>query len=216
MAAVKQLATEYYQSDELATASMCSEHDSRSCHRKLVSQRLYDDFNVNVTHIRFDGTVFKHEKETKPQLTDEAFLTTITEPMNTWHEKSGIFVCDYGSTASNEVAGFDLDGTIIKTKSGKQIPVGREDWEFWSDEVAERITTLHDEGKKIVIISNQGGVNIGRAKLVDLQEKVNDIQKQINIPMLVMIITEKGHNRKPDVGSWEILEEHFNNKIPIL
>ena len=34
--------------------------------------------------------------------------------------------------------------------------------------------------------------------------------------MLVMIITEKGHNRKPDVGSWEILEEHFNNKIPIL
>ena len=34
--------------------------------------------------------------------------------------------------------------------------------------------------------------------------------------MLVMIITKKGHNRKPDVGSWEILEEHFNNKIPIM
>ena len=67
-----------------------------------------------------------------------------------------------------------------------------------------------------MIISNQGGVNIGRAKLVDLQEKVNDIQKRINIPMLVMIITDKGHNRKPDVGSWEVLEEHFNNKIPIL
>ena len=49
-----------------------------------------------------------------------------------------------------------------------------------------------------------------------MREKVDDIQKQINVPMLVMIITEKGHNRKPDVGSWEILEEHFNNKIPIL
>ena len=97
-----------------------------------------------------------------------------------------------------------------------KIPVGGEDWKFWSDEVTEKITMLHEEGKKIVIISNQGGVHIGLAKIADLQEKVDDIQKQINVPMLVMIITEKGHNRKPDVGSWEILEEHFNNKVPIL
>ena len=32
IAAVKQLSIEYQQSDELATAIMCSEHDSRNCH----------------------------------------------------------------------------------------------------------------------------------------------------------------------------------------
>ena len=87
IAAVKQLAAEYRNSDENATAIMCSEHASRSCHRKIVSQRLYDDFDVNVTHIRFDGAVFKHEKGTTSQLTDEAYLTTVIEPVNTWHEK---------------------------------------------------------------------------------------------------------------------------------
>ena len=77
------------------------------------------------------------------------------------------------------------------------------------------IKSIHEEGKKIVIISNQGGVNIGLEKIEEIQEKI-DIQRQIDVPMLVMIITKKGHNRKPDVGSWEILEEHFNDDIPIM
>ena len=55
----------------------------------------------------------------------------------------------------------------------------------------EKLKTLHVQGKKIVVISNQGGVNIGRANLSDLQEKVDDIQKKTNVPMLAMIITEK-------------------------
>ena len=76
IAALDQLSDEYQQSDELATAIMSSEHDSRNCHRRLVSQRLYDDFDVNVTHIRFDRTGFKHVEEIKPPLFDEAFQTT--------------------------------------------------------------------------------------------------------------------------------------------
>ena len=130
--------------------------------------------------------------------------------------KCGISVCDYGSTASNEVAGFDLDGTIIKTRSGKKFPVGKTDWKFWSNKVVEKIKSIHEEGKKIVIISKQGGVNIGLANIEEIQEQIDDIQRQVDVPMLVMIITKKGHNRKPDVGSWGILEEYFNNNIPII
>ena len=36
--AVKRLADEYQLSDDEATAIMCSEHDSRNCHRLVVSQ----------------------------------------------------------------------------------------------------------------------------------------------------------------------------------
>lgn len=41
-----------------------------------------------------------------------------------------------------EVRCFDLDGTIIKTKSGKKYPVDIGDWEFRNNTVVEKIKKI--------------------------------------------------------------------------
>ena len=58
--ALEALANDYHESGDEATVIMCAEHDSEKCHRKFVSQRLYDDYQINVTHIRRDATTFPH------------------------------------------------------------------------------------------------------------------------------------------------------------
>ena len=59
-AALERLASRYERSGTEATAIMCSEKESRSCHRYLVSQRLYEDFGINASHIDYHGAVTKH------------------------------------------------------------------------------------------------------------------------------------------------------------
>lgn len=213
--ALKQLADEYQSSDDQATAIMCSEHDNRNCHRRIVSQRLYDDHNVNVTHIKYDGTSYKHVEEKTLPLFNETLKVIKAITSSKWQIMNGIHVCDYESPESNEIAGFDLEGTIIKTKSGEIFPEGKEDWEFWSPEVVPKLKELHEQGKKIVVVSNQGGVKIGCISLEEIQGKVDDIQKETGVPMLVMIITEPGYNRKPNFGSWETMIDHCNSGKPV-
>ena len=51
---------------------------------------------------------------------------------------------------------YDLDGTLIKTRSGAKFPTGRDDWVWWHPSVPRRIAAEHEAGKHIVVISNQG------------------------------------------------------------
>lgn len=50
---------------------------------------------------------------------------------------------------------YDLDGTLIKTKSGAQYPRNREDWVWWNDIVPSHLKREWEEGKHIVVLSNQ-------------------------------------------------------------
>lgn len=58
--AIKRLSEEYFASGVNATAIMCSEHDSDTCHRKIVAQRLYDDYSINTKHISRPGEISDH------------------------------------------------------------------------------------------------------------------------------------------------------------
>jgi hypothetical protein len=65
----------------------------------------------------------------------------------------------------NKVASFDLDGTIIKTKSGKKFPIDDEtDWEFlYGDKTKNKIKEISEDNKTcIIIISNQASIEIKR------------------------------------------------------
>lgn len=51
---------------------------------------------------------------------------------------------------------YDLDGTLIKTKGTNTYPNGRDDWAWWHPSVPKRLKQEVDEGKHLIVISNQG------------------------------------------------------------
>jgi hypothetical protein len=51
---------------------------------------------------------------------------------------------------------YDLDGTLIKTRSGADFPKSRDDWTWWDPVVPGRLKKEWEEGKHVVVISNQG------------------------------------------------------------
>lgn len=108
---------------------------------------------------------------------------------------------------NNKVAAFDLDGTLIITKSGKRFAKNTNDWKlFHSTEVFKTLKTLHDDGYTLVIISNQLGISKGKVDTADIQTKVNDIVEYLQLPIIVMLAVNDDHMRKPRIGAWEYLE----------
>ena len=82
---------------------------------------------------------------------------------------------------SSKIAAYDMDGTIITTKSGRVFPVDSKDWRLlYENRTVKKLQTLYNEGYKIVIITNQAGLASGKLKLGDFQSKVEGIVKALN------------------------------------
>ncbi|KAF1804956.1 polynucleotide kinase 3 phosphatase-domain-containing protein [Mucor lusitanicus] len=116
-------------------------------------------------------------------------------------------------TARSKIAAFDLDGTLIATKSGRVFAKDEHDWKWWDSVVPRRIEALHGEGFKIVIFSNQNGLNNDN-KIKGFQRKIESILRQVDSPVLVMAAMKKDKYRKPMTGMWEWLE-HNNDDVSI-
>ena len=43
---------------------------------------------------------------------------------------------------SSKIAAFDLDNTLIKTKSGNKFPQSYKDWQVWDDSVIPKLHKL--------------------------------------------------------------------------
>lgn len=115
----------------------------------------------------------------------------------------------------SKIGAYDMDGTLIKTKSGKVFPVNPDDWKIAFGTVISTLRRKAEENYKIVILTNQAGVSSGKTKLKDLKKKIEDIIKVIDIPMQVFIATSEGFFRKPLPGMWQILCDLKNDGVPV-
>ena len=59
-----------------------------------------------------------------------------------------------------KIAAFDLDDTLIATKSGNTFARNPEDWKWWHAGVPSRLRQLDADGFAIVVVTNQGGVKL--------------------------------------------------------
>ncbi|KAJ1677834.1 DNA kinase/phosphatase Pnk1 [Spiromyces aspiralis] len=85
----------------------------------------------------------------KPKTVGEANDTGYAaETMVKWHQHgTSLLVGKYGSpNGSPKVAAFDLDGTLINTKSMNVMPKDEHDWKFWDPSVPDRLHELHEQG----------------------------------------------------------------------
>ena len=66
----------------------------------------------------------------------------------------------------------DLDGTLIRTKSGKDFPENKDDWEL----IPGVLSAVSNTGCKILfIVSNQGGIEKGFIKEYEFKEKLQKV-----------------------------------------
>jgi bifunctional polynucleotide phosphatase/kinase len=112
-------------------------------------------------------------------------------------------------TDSTKLACFDMDGTLIKPKSGKKFPIDRDDWELLYYNTKEKIKELHNSNYAIIIFTNQMGVSKGKISVSDLKKKLEAIQSELDIPISFFASFATGYYRKPMTGIWDILSGYI-------
>ncbi|CAK9295385.1 unnamed protein product [Gordionus sp. m RMFG-2023] len=126
---------------------------------------------------------------------------------------------------SDKVACFDLDGTVITTKSGKVFPKDEHDWKINSldatntDKFISKLNILYEEGYKIVIFTNQKGLLMNKKGIsVDsFKRKIESILKHIfkENPCIVFVSLSNDYYRKPLIGMWNYLQNNCNDNVTI-
>jgi len=74
-----------------------------------------------------------------------------------WEENENLLIFNLRKVRTKRVIGFDLDSTIIKTKSGKKYATSKDDWVYNYDNVQKKIKNLPDD-IYVIIVSNQKGL----------------------------------------------------------
>jgi bifunctional polynucleotide phosphatase/kinase len=110
------------------------------------------------------------------------------------------------------MAGFDLDGTIIKTKSGRRFPKDMNDWQLINDSIKIKLSSLIDNGYTIVIFTNQKNLE-KRLGIEAFRKKCKNIQTELGVPMVFYVALINNYMRKPFPGMLEVYNN--NNKISL-
>lgn len=109
---------------------------------------------------------------------------------------------------SKLIASFDLDGTLIKTKSGKKFAKNKDDYMYSFENVIEKLYDLMKNGYKIVIFTNQKGISMNKVNKLDIINKIETL-----FPFADYFIScNDDIYRKPMIGMYEKLIE-LNGEI---
>lgn len=120
-----------------------------------------------------------------------------------------------GVKSSSKIAGYDMDGTIITTKSGRVFPKDTFDWEILFPDIPKKLKTLHEDNYKICFFTNQSGIAKGKIKLDDFKNKVKAITSRLQVPIQVFIAIGDGFHRKPVPGMWQHLVDEKNDDVEV-
>ncbi|XP_065371865.1 uncharacterized protein F21D5.5 [Calliphora vicina] len=120
-----------------------------------------------------------------------------------------------GVKASSKIASYDIDGTIIKTKSGNVFPKTSDDWMLNYPEIPKKLKSLKEDGFKICFFTNQGGIAKGKVNVDEFKVKIKQIIAKLQVPVQVFVATSDGYYRKPLPGMWEHLEKEKNQNFQI-
>lgn len=182
--------------------------DQKNSYEKVSSKRKLSAEQVIMTatkKVRWEIELSRDEKQPFPN----------DEKWESFNKGQIIVYTTPGCSGKSKIGAYDMDGTLIKTKSGKVFPVNRDDWKIAYGTVLNTLKAKSNEGYKIVVLTNQAGVSSGKTKLPDLKKKMEDISKLISLPMQFFIATGEGFFRKPMPGMWQILCDLKNDGVPV-
>ncbi|KAF1393755.1 hypothetical protein PFLUV_G00019310 [Perca fluviatilis] len=135
---------------------------------------------------------------------------------SSWQQISNLMLYTAaGVKGSDKIAGFDIDGCIITTKSGKVFPTAPDDWKILYPEIQPRLTNLFKKGYKVVFFTNQMGIAKGKLRPEVFKSKVEDILNTLQLPVQVFVATGPGIYRKPVMGMWNHLCDKANEGMTV-
>lgn len=163
--------------------------------------------------------VIAKKRSASPEKENKKMELPIKKPRcESWQEIQGgklhIFTAN-GVCGSQKIAAYDLDWTIIKTKSGNVFAKNIDDWQIAFTEVPGKLKSLIADGFKVVFFTNQAGIGSGKFKLGDFKNKIERIVAKLNVPVQVFASTGKGIFRKPIPGMWDFLVEQENDGLKV-
>ncbi|KAK8390442.1 hypothetical protein O3P69_010254 [Scylla paramamosain] len=126
-----------------------------------------------------------------------------------------LLVYQKNMSSSEKIAGYDMDGTLIATQSGKVFATSYDDWKILYSEVPGKLKKLHDSGYKIVIFTNQAGIGTGKHTVEGIQKKIESIIQKLGVPIQVFVSTGKGEYRKPAIGMWNFFLNEANGGVEV-
>uniref|UniRef100_A0A914VYX0 Bifunctional polynucleotide phosphatase/kinase n=1 Tax=Plectus sambesii TaxID=2011161 RepID=A0A914VYX0_9BILA len=158
------------------------------------------------------------KKDDSESNSKQAKLDFDTKPKGTWMTigNDDLYIYTPNEVVHrSKVAGFDIDGTIIKTKSGRTFAKDENDWELLFPEIPAKIRQLHEDDYKIVFFTNQAGISKGKTPLPAFKRKVEAICSKLPVPIQVFVSPGTLKYRKPYVGMWEHMETEGNGGVPV-
>lgn len=111
------------------------------------------------------------------------------------------------------VWGFDMDSTLITTKSGKTFATDENDWIPWNDKVTEMFRSKETDDVWIVIFTNQLAVSKGKVTIDTLSKKFKAVIDYYGIgaKTAIYILTEKDKYRKPHTHAWSFFIDNHKD-----
>ncbi|VVC40863.1 Hypothetical protein CINCED_3A022676 [Cinara cedri] len=178
-------------------------------------------FNSNYTYILNFITTPSYgvspNKRPTENLNQKIACKKIRPCENKWEKWNSLMVYNSQDLVHKEkciyifkIAAFDLDGTLIVTKSGKTFPCDNDDWKINFKEVISTVIKLSLEGYKIVIFTNQKAIGCNSSNAMPFRKKVENIIGMFNTPIQVFVSIHDDIYRKPAPGMWNALASEFN------
>lgn len=157
----------------------------------------------------------KKIKQAFPIFSQQAGQKTSEGVWESIDDKALLIFTSRGVTPRSKIAGFDMDGTLIKTKSGGRFAKTPDDWMLNYQNVPKKLKELHENGYKVVLFTNQRGISKNKVRIPDFKKKIEDIIERIGIPIQVFAATSNSIYRKPRIGMWNALCESKNGGVKI-
>tara|TARA_B110000259_G_scaffold87644_1_gene102002 strand:+ start:1612 stop:2643 length:1032 start_codon:yes stop_codon:yes gene_type:complete len=102
------------------------------------------------------------------------------------------------TVVGKKIAAFDLDGTLINPKSKSKFPKDKDDYKYAFNNVDSKLKELMENGYKIVIFTNQNGIEKKKTSLKDIVYKIEKL-----FPFADYFISDKDDlYRKPMPGMY--------------
>ncbi|KAM9813002.1 bifunctional polynucleotide phosphatase/kinase isoform 1-T1 [Syngnathus typhle] len=200
-----------HRGDEEASSDWNNEEASEDENEKRAEEKLRRLQELAETAIGEKRNRSPAATETQP-----ASFSSTACLKNSWQQIANLMLYTAaGVRGSDKIAGFDIDGCIITTKSGKVFPTAPDDWKILYPEIQPRLTSLIKKGYKVVFFTNQMGIARGKLRPEVFKSKVEDILTTLQLPVQVFVAAGPGIYRKPAVGMWNHLCEKANDGVPV-